>query len=132
MLAACLDLILRSLGQVRSELLHLQQEMVGLLNAERIAHELNDARLLRVISCAKHNVEQEAANLGTGLASIGHLLGLVELFGKLAGRDLATPNMGDLAGRPLDQAVAPIDTMIGALGALRSSLALVAPQGGRA
>lgn len=128
MLAACLDLSLRTLGQVRGEILYLQQQAVALLTAEKVAHELKDARLLRVVACAKHNVEREAVNVGKGMASLGHLLGLVELFGKLAGQTLQVPSIAVVAGRPLDAAVAPLDAMIDALATLRKTLVLL-PRG---
>lgn len=119
MLTTCIDLILRSLGEIRSELINLQQQMASLLTTADLGHKLNDGRLLSVFACAQHNVEQEVANLGKSMASVGHLLNLVALFGKLAGLNLQVPNLDAVAGRPLDEAIAPIDQLIAALGEIR-------------
>jgi hypothetical protein len=119
-LSACLDLLLRSLGQVRSEIANLQQQMTNLVTTEQLAHDLDDARLLRVFECARHNVEQEVANVGQSMASIGHLLALVGTFGKLAGLDLQVPDLDSIAGRPLNEVLTPLDALVEVLRKVRS------------
>ena len=74
-----IDLVIDTLRQARSQLLHLQQQMVQLLGAIDRATELEDAGLMAITSCAQANVAQEAANVGKSLASLGKLIGLLNL-----------------------------------------------------
>lgn len=124
MLVGLVDIAIRALYQVRSEVLQLEQQMVGLATVEDTAHRLQDTRLLAIFDCCKSNVEQEAANLAKGMASIGHVLGLISLLGKLAALDLEVPNLSECHGRPLDQLVAPLDGVLAVLGTLRKAIPL--------
>jgi hypothetical protein len=56
-------------------------------------------------------VAQEAANVGKSLASLGKLIGLVNLFLGMVGAE-TVPNLSHLAGRALDEVIAPIDELI--------------------
>ena len=94
-----IDLVIDTLRQARSQLLHLQQQMVQILGAIDRATELEDAGLMAITSCAQANVAQEAANVGKSLASLGKLIGLLNLFlGMVGGPEV--PDLSDLAGRP--------------------------------
>lgn len=116
-----LDLVIDTLRQARSQLLHLQQQMVQILGAIDRATQLADAGLMAIVSCAQANVAQEAANVGKSLASLGRLLGLIKLFlGMIGGPEL--PDLSDLAGRPLDEAIAPIDALIETFQAVRAAV----------
>jgi len=116
-----LDLVIDTLRQARSELLHLQQQMVQILGAIDRATELEDAGLMAITSCAQANVAQEAANVGKSLASLGKLIGLLNLFlGMVGGPEV--PDLSDLAGRPLDEAIAPIDAIVEVLQQVRSAV----------
>ena len=116
-----IDLVIDTMRQARSQLLHLQQQMVQILGAIDRATELEDAGLMAITSCAQTNVAQEAANVGKSLASLGKLIGLLNLFlGMVGGPEV--PDLSNLAGRPLDEAIAPIDAVIESLQAVRSAI----------
>ena len=117
----CIKAIPDTLRQARSQLLHLQQQMVQILGAIDRATELEDAGLMAITSCAQANVAQEAANVGKSLAALGKLIGLLNLFlGMVGGPEV--PDLSDLAGRPLDEAIAPIDAIVETLQAVRSAV----------
>lgn len=116
-----IDLVIDTLRQARSQLLHLQQQMVQILGAIDRATELEDAGLMAITSCAQANVGQEAANVGKSLAALGKLIGLLNLFlGMVGGPEV--PDLKGLAGRPLDEAIAPIDAIVETLQAVRSAV----------
>ena len=106
-----LALIIDTFRQARDQLVHLQQQIVQILNAIDRATELEDAGLMAITSCAQANVAQEAVNVGKALASLGKLIGLLNLFLGLVGLD-PVPDLSDLAGRPLDDVIEPIDALI--------------------
>lgn len=122
MVVGLIDIALRALGQARSELLQLQQRALGLAIVEQTAQRLQDTRLLNVFECCKANIEQEATNIGAGMASIGHILGLISLLGSLAGLTLSLPTLDACSGRPLDEAARPIGAIIETLTALRRAV----------
>ena len=106
-----IELVIDTLRQARSQLIHLQQQVEQILNAIDRATNLEDAGLLAITSCAQANVAQEAANVGKALASLGKLIGLLNLFLGLVGLS-PVPDLSNLAGRPLDQVIEPIDALI--------------------
>src|SRR5690606_27463272 len=75
-----IDLIIDTLRQARTQLLHLQAQMQQILGAIDRATDLDDAGLMAITSCAQANVAQEAANVGKSLAALGKLIGLLNLF----------------------------------------------------
>jgi len=120
-ISGIIDLVIDALRHARSELLQLQQRMVQIIGAADRATELEDAGLMGITSCAQANVAQEAANVGKSLASLGKLIGLLNLFlGMVGGPEV--PDLGDLADRPLDEALAPIDAIIETLQSVRSAV----------
>ena len=121
MLVDLLDLVIHVLNQARNELMHLQQQMVQILGVVDRATDLDDAGLMAIAQCAQANVAQEAANVGKSLASIGKLLGLINLFmGMIGGPEV--PDLSDLAGRPLDEVVEPLDGLVRTLKAARNAV----------
>jgi hypothetical protein len=116
-----IDLVIDTLRQARSQLVHLQQQMQQILGAIDRATELEDAGLMAITSCAHANVAQEAANVGKSLASLGKLIGLLNLFlGMIGAPEVA--DLSNLAGRPLDDVLPPIDAIIEALRNVRSAV----------
>ncbi len=116
-----IDLVIDTLRQARSQLMHLQQQMQQILGAIDRATELEDAGLMAITSCAQANVAQEAANVGKSLASLGKLIGILNLFlGIVGGPEV--PDLSNLAGRPLDDVIPPIDAIIEALQTVRSAV----------
>ena len=116
-----IDLVIDTLRQARSQLVHLQQQMQQILGAIDRATELEDAGLMAITSCAQANVAQEAANVGKALASLGKLIGLLNIFlGMLGAPDV--PDLSTLAGRPLDDVLPPIDAIIEALQTVRGAV----------
>ncbi len=116
-----IDLVLDTLEQARSQLRNLQQQLEQILGAVDRATELDDAGLMAITSCAQANVAQEAANVGKSLASLGKLIGILNLFlGMVGGPQV--PDLSTLAGRPLDEALPPLDAIVDALKAVRSAV----------
>ena len=116
-----IDLVIDTLRQARSQLIHLQQQMQQILGAIDRATELEDAGLMAITSCAQANVAQEAANVGKSLASLGKLIGILNIFlGIVGGPEV--PDLSNLAGRPLDDVIPPIDAIIEALQTVRSAV----------
>ena len=120
-LRGILRLIIDTLRQARSQLEHLQQQMAQILGAVDRATKLGDAGLMAITSCAQANVAQEAANVGKSLASLGKLIGILNIFLGVIGAPEA-PDLSNLAGRPLDEVVPPIDDIINLLQSVRSAV----------
>ena len=116
-----IDLVIDTLRQARSQLIHLQQQMQQILSAIDRATDLEDAGLMAITSCAQANVAQEAANVGKSLASLGKLIGILNIFLGLIGAP-EVPDLSNLAGRPLDDVIAPIDAIIEMLQTVRSAV----------
>lgn len=116
-----LTLAITVLRDTRSQLLHLQQQMVEILGAIDRATILEDAGLMAITQCAQANVAQEAANVGKSLASLGRLLGLFNLFSGMVGGPVA-PDLSNLAGRPLDEAIPPLNDLITQLESVRDAI----------
>ena len=113
-----LTLVIESLRTVRSQLMHLQAQMLQILGTIDRAKQFEDAGLMAIAQCAQANVAQEAANVGKSLAAIGKLLGLINLFmGLIGGPEV--PDLSNLAGRPLDDTIPPLDELLKALEAVR-------------
>lgn len=104
-------LIVHTLKEARDALVHLQRQLERILNAVDRATDLEDSGLMAIIACAQENVGQEAANVGKMLASLGRLIGLVNLFFGILGLP-EVPDLSDLAGKPLDAVIAPLDALI--------------------
>ncbi|PID38257.1 MAG: hypothetical protein CSA65_09655 [Proteobacteria bacterium] len=113
-----IDLIIDTLRQARSLLLHLQAQMQQIAGAIDRATELEDAGLMAITSCAQANVAQEAANVGKSLAALGKLIGLLNIFLELVGAP-TVPDLSDLAGSPLDEVVPPLDAIVDQLTQVR-------------
>ncbi len=104
-------LIVHTLKEARDALVHLQRQLERILNAVDRATDLEDSGLMAIIACAQENVGQEAANVGKMLASLGRLIGLVNIFFGMLGLP-EVPDLSDLAGKPLDAVIAPLDALI--------------------
>lgn len=117
----CLTLAIETLRTVRSQLMHLQAQMLQILGMIDRAKNLDDAGLMAICQCAQANVAQEAANVGKSLAALGKLLGLINLFMGIIGGP-QVPDLSNLAGRPLDETLPPIDDLIKALVAARTAV----------
>ena len=66
---------------------------------------------MAIAQCAQANVAQEAANVGKALASLGKLIGLINIFLGILGLP-EVPDLSDLAGRPLDDVIPPLDAIV--------------------
>lgn len=121
LLVRLIDLLIDALREARSLLVHLQQQMVQILNTIDRASDLDDAGLMAIAQCAQANVAQEAANVGKALASLGRLIGLIDLFmGMIGGPEV--PDLSDLAGRPIDEVIPLIDSLIEQLQTARAAV----------
>ena len=116
-----IDLVIDALRQARTQLLHLQAQMQQITGAIDRATDLDDAGLMAITSCAQANVAQEAANVGKSLAALGKLIGLINLFmGMVGGPEI--PDLSNLAGRPLDDVVPPLNAIVDALKTARDAV----------
>ena len=104
-------LIVETLKEARRALVHLQRQVMRILETIDRATELEDSGLMAIIACAQANAGQEAANVGKMLASLGRLIGLVNLFFGMLGLP-EVPDLSDLAGKPLDAVIEPLDALI--------------------
>jgi hypothetical protein len=121
LIVGLIDLVIDTLVKARTELLHLQQQMLQILGVIERATNLEDAGLMAIAQCAQANVAQEAANVGKSLAALGKLIGLINLFmGMVGGPEI--PDLSNLAGRPLDDVIAPIDAIVESLEAARDAV----------
>lgn len=121
MVVGLIDVLVSTLVGIRSQILALQQQMTSILNAVDRAAELDDAELAAIATCAQANVEQQARNIGQSLASLGRLIGLINLFmGMIGGPEV--PDLSDLAGRPLDEAIEPLDAIVDTLKGIRDAV----------
>ncbi len=113
---------------MRDQLVFLQVQVRQILGAMDRAPELNDAGLAAIAACTRANIEQEAANLGKGLGALGTLLGILDIFMAMIGGPKA-PDLSAISGKPLDEAVKPLDDLIVAPAATaqRDPGALMAP-----
>jgi hypothetical protein len=121
MIVQLVDLVIDTVRQARSQLLHLQQQAKQVVRVVARATELDDAGLMAISQCARANLAQEAANVGKSLAAIGKLIGLINLFlGMLGGPQV--PDAAQLSGKPLDGAVAALDELLATLTTIRGAL----------
>ncbi len=118
-----IDLLIDALRQARDKIADLQQQMASTLGAIDRARDLDDAGLMAIAQCAQANVAQEAANVGKNLASLGKLIGIINGFMRLVGGP-EVPGFAALAGRPLDDALPPLDEMIERLQQIRALVPL--------
>lgn len=122
-LLGLIDVVVDTLRKARSQLAHLQQQVEQVERASERATELQDAGLLAVAACARANLEQEAANTGKALASLGKLVALLNLFLGMVGAP-QVPDFSSLSGHPLDEVLTPIDAVLESLLAVRSAVPL--------
>lgn len=116
-----IDLVINTLEEAKSALVHLQRQMERILEVVDRAKALDDAGLMAIAVCAEANVAQEAANVGKQLASLGKLIGLLNLFlGMIGGPKI--PDLSNLSGQPLDKVIEPIDAIIKVLKTVRSAV----------
>jgi hypothetical protein len=111
MIIGIIDLLIRVLSDVRGVLVHLAAELDAITRIIDRARELNDPNLLEVAGCVETSVQQEAANLGKQLASLGRLIGLTNLFlGMVGGPEI--PDFSSLSGKPIQEAISPLDQLV--------------------
>ena len=121
MLIGLIDLVLAALSQARDELVHLQNQMKQISRMVDRAKELNDAALYDFYLCASNHINMEARNVGKNLASLGRLFGLINLFMSMIGAP-QIPDLSSLAGKPLDEVIDPLDSLVKALKTARKAV----------
>ena len=116
-----IDLLVDTLGKTRDQLEHLQKHLESVSAASARAVELDDPGLLDIALCAEANVAREAANIGKALGSIGQLIALMNVFlGMVGGPEI--PDLSDLSGKPIDEALAPLDALVTTLEQARAAV----------
>jgi len=121
LLVQIIDLLIDTLLQVKREILYLQSQMIQILEAMDRASNLDDLKLTAIAQCAQANIAKETYNLGKMLASLGKLIGLINMFMSMVGGP-EIPDLSDLAGRPLDKVVAPLDALVNVLKSARNAV----------
>jgi len=116
-----IDLVLDTLGKLRDQLVFLQVHAGQVNLVTQRAAELNDPGLTTVAECARANLEQEAANLMMGLGAVSTLLGILNIFLGMIGGPKA-PDPSSLSGKPLGDAVKPLDEVVKTLQQLRNAI----------
>ena len=116
-----IDLLVDTLGKTRDQLEHLQKHLESVSAASARAVELDDPGLLDIALCAEANVAREAANIGKALGSLGQLIALMNVFlGMVGGPEI--PDLSDLSGKPIDEALAPLDALVTTLEQARAAV----------
>jgi hypothetical protein len=115
------DLVLDTLSKLRDQLIFLQVQARQVGRMTQLAAALNDEGLAAVAACARANIEQEAANLAKGLGALGTLLGILDIFMAMVGGPKA-PDLSGMSGKPLEEAVKPLDDLVKTLQQLRSAI----------
>ena len=123
MIKNLIDVLISTLVAVRSQLLALQAQMKSVTRAVNRAAQLNDKSLSAIASCAKGNVEQQARNIGQSLASLGKLVGLINIFLKMIGvPEIPLSAINDLSGKSLDEIIKPLDALVTTLKTVRQAI----------
>ena len=118
-----LDLAIATLDTTRTQLLHLQSEHIRMAALVDRAAALNDLHLRDIALCGARHVEEEARSTVANLASLGRVLGLVNLFTSMIGGPTVPP-LGSAEGSSVAELFAPIDALTSALIAARSAIPL--------
>jgi hypothetical protein len=114
-----IDLLIANLRKTRDQLEHLMTRLGAVAIASARAVELDDPGLADIALGAEANVAREAANLGKALGALGALVGLLNIFLGMVGAP-EVPDLSSLGGKPLDQALEPLDELVRVLEAARS------------
>lgn len=115
------DLVIDTVRRAQTELRHLQGQAMQVDGVVSRASELDDPGLLAVAQCARGNLEQEAANVGKRLASLGKLIGLINVFAGMLGGSVV-PDLTSASGQPLGTAVTALDAVLKSLQSVRATL----------
>ncbi len=111
MLRRLLELVIQTLKVLRDALLHLKMQLTRITAVIERAKALNDKGLMAIGQCAEANVAIEVANHGKGLGTVGRLLSTIQIFSDLLGGP-KIPNLSTLVGKPIDQALKPLDAIV--------------------
>lgn len=120
-IANTVDLVIAALREVKTKLQNLQDQLVQIEHSVEKARKFKDAGLTAIIACAKGNVQQEAQNVGAGLASLGKLLAIIGIFMDLIGGP-KIPDLSSIDGAPLADAIKPIDELVEILMEIRKNI----------
>lgn len=120
---AVIDLVIDTLQQARTQLVHLQAQLQRVARAVDRATQLQDAGLMAITNCAKTNIAQETFNLGKALASLGKLIGFLNVLLGMLGAP-SVPDLAPLAGQPLDQVLVAIDAIVASFQTVRRAIPL--------
>ena len=123
MVLEILDVLIQTLSALRSQLLSLQAQMGSVTRAVARAAELGDKNLSAIAACAQGNIEQQARNMGQSLASLGRLVGLMNLFlGMIGGPEVPLDGLTAISGKSLGHAIEPLDAFIQTLKQVRKAV----------
>ena len=120
-IANTVDLVIAALREVKTKLQNLQDQLTQIEHSVDKAKNLNDAGLNAIIACAQGNVQQEAQNVGAGLASLGKLLAIIGIFMDLIGGP-KIPDLSSIDGSPLADVIKPIDELVQLLMEIRKNI----------
>ena len=121
MLKGICGVIIQTLSEARNEYGALASQLEYIASAIDRASNLNDSGLMAVIACAQGNAEQQSANIAKALASLGRLIGIINMLFAIIGLP-EVPLLDGLVGVPLSEIIAPLDALIEVFVVVRNSI----------
>jgi len=123
MVVRLIDLLIETVTQARDQLAQLEAQEARIATTVNRATQLGDGGLLAIAECARGNVRQEGANVVKQLASLGRLIGTLNLLMGLIGGPTVPP-ISQGAGGPLPEFVQVLDEMLHTLRNVRAQVPL--------
>jgi len=120
-----IDCLIAELLKVRRFLVDLQQQLLRIARIVEKAAELDDPHLQLISVCATDRLANTLSNEMKALIALGRLLGMLRtMLGLIGVDDDLIPDLNDIAGAPLDEAIEPLDSIIDALRSLKDLVPL--------
>lgn len=121
MLKGICNVVLRTLEEARNEYQALASQLTYITSAIDRATVLGDSGLMAIVACAQANANQQSQNIAKSLASLGRLIGLINLLFGIIGLP-EVPALDGLVGVPLDEIIAPLNALIDIFVAVRNAI----------
>jgi len=123
MVVRLLDLAIETLTGARNQFAQLQLQEQRIATTVDRAAQLGDGGLLAIAECARGNLHQETANIGKQLASVGRVVGTINLLMGLIGGPTVPP-LSTADGGALADIVSLLDETLHVLRNVRAQVPL--------